>query len=92
MLYRYRLRGHQDDWQQTRSGRAEYEDLPPGNYVFAVQAIDFDLNYSPAVEVEVTVLAPWYDSPWKVAFVILSCFAFVGGSGFSSWRYYRQRR
>ena len=92
MLYRYRLRGHQDDWQQTRSGRAEYENLPPGNYVFAVQAIDFDLNYSPAVEVEVTVLAPWYDSPWKVAFVILSCFAFVGGSGFSSWRYYRQRR
>ena len=56
MVYRYRLEGHEDQWRQTRNNRVEYENLPPGEYVFQVQAVDRDLNYSeePAsVDIEV---------------------------------------
>ena len=56
MVYRYRLEGYEDQWSQTRNNRAEYENLPPGEYAFQVQAVDRDLNYSeePAsVDIEV---------------------------------------
>lgn len=46
MIYRYRLVGYQDEWQTTHARRAEYQDLPPGSYVFEVSAVDRDLNYS----------------------------------------------
>jgi signal transduction histidine kinase/DNA-binding response OmpR family regulator len=92
MLYRYRLEGYETDWQQSRSGHAEYLDLSPGNYTFAVQAIDLDLNYSAPVQVALTVLPPWYKSGWKVALLSLAVVVFGGGSLGSSWRYYRQRQ
>jgi signal transduction histidine kinase/streptogramin lyase len=46
MLYMYRLEGYQDEWRQTRANQVEYTDLPSGEYVFEVKAIDRDLNYS----------------------------------------------
>ena len=48
MAYRYRLEGHDESWRVTRVGRAEYEDLPAGEYTFQVEAIDRDLSYSEA--------------------------------------------
>jgi len=92
MLFRYRLEGYQTDWQQTRTGRAEYLDLPPGNYTFEVQAVDLDLNYSAPVQVIVTVLSPWYKSGEKVALLSLVLALFGYFSLGSSWRYYRQRQ
>ena len=64
LLYLYRLRGHHDDWRQTREQRVEYNELPLGEYLFEVKAVDRDLTYSekPAtVELEVfhqEVLSP----------------------------------
>ncbi len=47
LLYRHRLQGLEDDWQQpTRATRAIYRELPPGDYTFEVKAIDRDLNES----------------------------------------------
>ena len=47
MLYVYRLKGYDSDWQSaTRKMRAHYRDLPLGAYTFQVRAIDRDLNYS----------------------------------------------
>ena len=48
MVYRYRLEGYDDGWQQTRQRQVAYHDLPIGEYVFQVQAVDRDLNYSAA--------------------------------------------
>lgn len=59
MIYVYRLQGYDKDWRQTRSDRVEYTDLPRGHYVFEVQAVDLDLNYSAAAQVEVDVHAPY---------------------------------
>jgi signal transduction histidine kinase/streptogramin lyase len=46
MIYRYRLVGYNDDWQLADGGSVEYEELPTGDYVFEVVAVDRDLNYS----------------------------------------------
>ncbi|MXZ08502.1 MAG: hypothetical protein F4Y79_03575, partial [Gemmatimonadetes bacterium] len=56
MLYVYRLKGYDSDWQPaTRKMRAHYRDLPPGDYTFQVRAIDRDLNYSEIVQTRLSV-------------------------------------
>jgi len=46
MVYRYRLKGYDDGWTNTRERRVEYQDLPRGDYTFEVIAVDRDLVYS----------------------------------------------
>ena len=56
MLYVYRLKGHDSDWQSaTQKMRAFYRDLSPGDYTFQVKAIDRDLNYSEIAQVQIAV-------------------------------------
>ena len=56
MLYEYRLQGYDADWcPATRELRACYQNLPPGDYTFQVQAIDRDLNYSETAQVQLVV-------------------------------------
>ena len=56
MLYIYRLKGYDSDWQPaTRKMRAHYRDLPLGEYTFQVRAIDRDLNYSEIAQVQLLV-------------------------------------
>ena len=60
MVYRYRLKGYEKDWQTTHDRRVEYENLPRGTYTFEVEAVDRDLVYSetPAT-VALTVHLPY---------------------------------
>jgi len=92
ILYRYRLQGRDAQWLQTRETRVEYFDLEPGSYRFEVEAIDRDLNYAPRVAIDLVFDAPWHASIWKVASLALGLIAFAGGSLFTGWRYWRQRR
>ena len=55
LVYRYRLNGYDQDWQTTRTRRVEYQHLPQDTYVFQVQAVDRDLQYSDVVEVQLQV-------------------------------------
>ncbi|MBN97935.1 MAG: hypothetical protein CME16_01620 [Gemmatimonadetes bacterium] len=55
LIYRYRLYGHEQEWQQTNQMQVEYLQLEPGEYTFSVQAVDRDLNYSEAVQVKLGV-------------------------------------
>ena len=56
MLYVYRLKGYDLDWQPaTRKMRTYYRHLPPGDYTFQVKAIDRDLNYSEIAQVQLSV-------------------------------------
>ena len=58
MLYVYRLKGYDTDWQPaTRKMRAHYRDLPPGDYIFQVRAIDRDLNYSEIAQTQLSITA-----------------------------------
>jgi DNA-binding NtrC family response regulator/ligand-binding sensor domain-containing protein len=56
MVYRYRLAGYDVKWANTPRQRVEFEDLPVGEYVFQVQAVDRDLNYSDPAEVRLKVV------------------------------------
>lgn len=46
MVYRHRLLGFAEEWISTREEEVVYEDLPVGEYIFEVVAVDRDLNYS----------------------------------------------
>ena len=59
MVYVYRLKGHDDEWRTTRTTEVEYTDLPRGDYVFQVKAVDRDLNYSDPATVRVTIHPPY---------------------------------
>ena len=59
MVYVYRLQGYDDAWRTTRTTEVEYTDLPRGNYVFQVKAVDRDLNYSDPATVKVTIHPPY---------------------------------
>ncbi len=57
MQYLYRLRGYQEQWQAaTRARQVHYHDLPPGDYLFEVKAIDRDLNQSAPTEQRLKIL------------------------------------
>jgi len=56
MLYAHRLEGLEEDWLFGREQRAAYADLVPGEYTFAVKAIDADLNESEPASVQVNVV------------------------------------
>ena len=43
MVFRYRLKGYDEDWISTNTRRVEYQDLPRGSYTFEVMAVDRDL-------------------------------------------------
>ena len=60
MVYRYRLRGYDEDWKTTRKRRVEYQDLTRGSYTFEIQAVDRDLTYSKSPGmVQLTVHPPY---------------------------------
>ena len=46
VVYRYCLKGRDDDCANTHERRVEYENLEPGEYTFEVRAVDRDLTYS----------------------------------------------
>ena len=69
MVYVYRLQGRDSEWQQMRRNQIEYDDLPAGDYVFEVKAVDQDLNYSPPVALRIAVRPPYGQ------------FALIGGLG-----------
>ena len=60
MVYVYRLQGYEEEWRQTRQQRVRYTDLPQGEYVFQVRAVDRDLDYSKvAAGVRVHIRLPY---------------------------------
>ncbi|MFH1570063.1 MAG: two-component regulator propeller domain-containing protein [Gemmatimonadota bacterium] len=68
LVYRYRLRGHDDAWRQTRDNRVEYDGLGRGDYVFEVVSVDRDLNYSEsAAAVPLRVTFPYERLAWFLA-------------------------
>ena len=59
LIYRYRLNGFEDEWSRTRATRVTYRDLPQGEFIFQVKAIDRDLNHSALATVELTIRPPF---------------------------------
>lgn len=61
MAYRHRLVGYDDEWRSVYSGHVELKDLPRGDYIFEVVAVDRDLSYSEApAQVQIHVGLPGF--------------------------------
>lgn len=56
LVYRYRLKGYDEDWQTTTAQRVEYQNVPGATFTFEVQAMDQDLNYSEPASVTLNVV------------------------------------
>ena len=65
IVYLYRLQGYEEEWRQTRSNRVEYADLPRGDYVFQIKAVDRDLNYSQPASVAVVIHFSYAQIAWR---------------------------
>ena len=88
MGYMYRLEGHDPDWFWTRDRQVTYTDLPRGDYVFRVRAVDRDLGTSeqPA-EIRVRVHLPYA----QMAYVTLFGLALLVGVFASRAALHRRR-
>jgi signal transduction histidine kinase/ligand-binding sensor domain-containing protein len=72
--FRYQLKGIDDGWIPAGQRReAFYAHLPPGAYTFRVQAADQDEDAwsSPAANIALTVLTPFYRSWWMKVIAVL---------------------
>ena len=96
MVYRYRLLGRNAGllagWRTTRDRKVEYEDLASGEYLFEVQAVDRDLDYSEPARVTLEVVLPWYRRLPIALPLGAALLGLVAASLVASGRYYSQRR
>lgn len=72
--FAYRLKGYEDEWNETQPGDnvARYASVPPGNYTLQVRATDELGRWSdPVTEIEVGITPYFYKSLWFYFFLIV---------------------
>jgi diguanylate cyclase (GGDEF)-like protein len=73
--FEYRLEGFDPDWVQNAitPRLAAYTNLPPGQYVLRLRAVDRSRNWrSDTLALPVIVLPTWYQTPWfRLAVLIM---------------------
>ena len=73
-VYKYKLEGFDTDWSPADSYmRADYTNIPPGNYKFSVMCIDQNsLSCVARKSVDINILSPFWNTAWaKLLYVIL---------------------
>lgn len=76
--YRYRLKGYQDEWISAgNSTEAIFTKLPPGNYIFEVNATNTTGNWSKLIKsLKIEVTPPWWKTWWAI---LLYLMILIGG-------------
>ena len=73
--YRYRLKGYQDEWILAGNNtEAVFTKLPPGNYIFQVNATNTTGNWSNLIKsLTIKVTPPWWKTWWAITlyFIVL---------------------
>ena len=65
LVYRYRLSGLENEWQETTDTQLRYPALPPGDYTLTVIAYDRRLHIScDPKTISFTLLPPWWQRWW----------------------------
>ncbi len=63
--YRFRLKNYQDQWVEVTANReASYIKVPPGNYIFQLEASPGHYNYGNTTEILVTIVPPFWMTNW----------------------------
>ena len=81
LVFEYRMEGSHSDWIESRDGIAVFTGLAPGEYTFTARARNLGLNsLSPAIEIQVRVLPPWWKTWWFLSLCGVACLLlFVAG-------------
>lgn len=65
VIYRYRLKGHQREWIETKDQQVVFANLPPGSYTFEVAAgVDHFSGQEPLAAVDFRILRPFWMKWW----------------------------
>ncbi|MFM7015164.1 MAG: two-component regulator propeller domain-containing protein [Bacteroidota bacterium] len=73
LRYRYYLEGFDQHWSPlTKSNFANYSNIPPGNYVFKVQATANGYDYTMPVTFAFEIKPPFYKTIWAYIFYVVS--------------------
>ena len=73
LFFQYRLDGMNTEWTApARIHEAQFERLPPGNYVFRLRTCDHLNNCTEPVTFSFSILPPWYRLP--LAYIIYVAF------------------
>jgi len=89
IIYEYRLRGFDEEWQLGRENTVRYPSLPAGEYRFQVRAFNADgAGGEKTEQFYFTILPPFYFQWW----FILSMLTLMVGFVMFIIRYYRVRK
>jgi len=71
--YRYRLKGYQDEWIFAgNNAEAVFTKLPPGNYIFQVNATNTTGNWSNLIKsLTIKVTPPWWKTWWAITLYVI---------------------
>lgn len=73
ILYEYRLRGLEDEWQYSRDRSVQYTSLSPNDYEFQIRAYNSDgVMSEKTASFAFTVLPPFYLSWWFITLLLIS--------------------
>jgi len=91
--FRYKLEGHDDDWQEAVDRRqATYTNLPPGHYRFHVKASNNSGVWNEqGARLEFAIAPAFYQTAWFRAAVAVLLIG-LAWSGFRLWLHLRIRR
>ncbi len=71
-LYKYKLDGIDQEWNQISSGQIQYPALPPGNYTFSVLAVNAsDLESSEPAKISFVISQPFWQTWWFILGCVL---------------------
>lgn len=63
--YAYRMQGLHNDWIELGiHNQAAFSNLPPGNYLFEVQARNKEGVFSQPLALSITIRRPWWSTGW----------------------------
>jgi len=91
--FRYRLEGHDNDWQEAVDRRlATYTNLPPGNYRFRVKAANNSGVWNEqGAQFDFSIVPAFYQTTWfRVACAVM--LTGLAGTGLQLWLQMRIRR
>lgn len=90
--YRYKLEGFDNKWSAwSAESYKEYSNLPAGNYVFEVIAINANGIVGQPAKISFGISAPWYETYWSFMAYIFIAIGLVYGVGKVRDRYWEKR-
>lgn len=91
ITYRYRLNGYANEWVLTKNISANFTNIPAGNYVFELQAINKDGIWSPSKKIQIFIAQHFTQKLWFIILVIIILISIPSGIVFNILKSKREK-